>query len=104
VIVNELIAAGHFARPYLGIQGQATQMGVQVMEIEAGGPAANGGLEVGDVIVGVSGDADSDADEALDTILFENKPGDTVTLDVIRNGQPTTVDVTLGERPTALPQ
>jgi 2-alkenal reductase len=104
VIVNELIATGHFARPYLGIQGQATQMGVQVMEIEAGGPAANGGLEVGDVIVGVSGDADSDADEALDTILFENKPGDTVTLDVIRNGQPTTVDVTLGERPTALPQ
>ncbi len=103
-IVDEIIATGHFARPYLGIQGQATAEGVQIMEIEAGGPAANGGLLVGDVIVGVNGDANSDPGEALDSILFEQKPGDTVTLDVIRNGQSTTVDVTLGERPTALPQ
>jgi 2-alkenal reductase len=103
-IVDEIIASGHYARPYLGIQGQASELGVQVMEIEAGGPAANAGLQVGDVIVGVSGDAGSDPSEALDTILFEQKPGDTVTLDVIRNGQPTTVEVTLGERPTALPQ
>jgi S1-C subfamily serine protease len=103
-IVDEIVATGHYARPYLGIQAQATEQGVQVMEVEAGGPAANGGLQVGDVIVGVSGDAGSDPSEALDTILFEQKPGDTVTLDVIRNGQSTTVEVTLGERPTALPQ
>ena len=103
-IVDEIIATGNFARPYLGIQAQATEQGVQIMEVEAGGPAANSGLQVGDVIVGINGDADSDPDEALDTILFEKKPGETVTLDVIRNGQSTTVDVTLGERPTALPQ
>lgn len=103
-IVDEIITTGHFARPYLGIQAQATAQGVQIMEIEAAGPAANGGLQVGDVIVGINGDANSDPSEALDTILFEKKPGETVTLDVIRNGQPTTVDVTLGERPTALPQ
>jgi 2-alkenal reductase len=103
-IVDEIIATGHYARPYLGIQGQASADGVQIMEIEAGGPAANGGLQVGDVIVGVNGDANADPSEALDSILFEQKPGDTVTLDVIRNGQLTTVEVTLGERPTALPQ
>ena len=103
-IVDEIIATGQYVRPYLGIQGQATQQGVQVMEVESGGPAAAGGLQAGDVIVGVSGDAGSDPSEALDTILFEKKPGDTVTLDVIRNGQSTTVDVTLGERPTTLPQ
>ncbi|MEZ4530157.1 MAG: trypsin-like peptidase domain-containing protein [Thermomicrobiales bacterium] len=104
VIVDEIIQTGSYARPYLGIQAQATQQGVQVMEIEAGGPASSGGLQVGDIIVGVNGDAESDPSEALDTILFEKKPGDTVTLDVIRNGQSTTVEVTLGERPTALPQ
>ena len=103
-IVDEIISTGHFSRPYLGIQAQATQQGVQVMEVEAGGPAATGGLQVGDLIVGVSGDASSDPSEALDTILFNQKPGDTVTLEVIRDGQQTTVDVTLGERPTALPQ
>jgi S1-C subfamily serine protease len=52
----------------------------------------------------VNGDNSTDPSEALDTILFQQKPGDTVTLDVIRNGQQTTVDVTLGERPTTLPQ
>lgn len=103
-IVDEIIATGHFARPYLGIQAQATQQGVEVMQIEDGGPAASAGLQVGDLIVGVNGDNSTDPSEALDTILFQKKPGDKVTLDVIRNGQTTTVDVTLGERPTTLPQ
>lgn len=103
-IVDQIISTGHYARPYLGIQAQATEQGVQIMEIESGGPAANGGLQVGDVIVGVNGDDSTDPSEALDTILFQQQPGDTVTLDVIRNGQNTTVDVTLGERPTTLPQ
>ncbi len=103
-IVDEIISTGQYARPYLGIQAQATAQGVAIMEVEAGGPAANGGLLAGDVIVGVSGDSATDPSEALDTILFEKKPGDTVTLDVLRNGQSTTVDVTLGERPTALSQ
>jgi S1-C subfamily serine protease len=103
-VVDEIISTGHYARPYLGIQAQATEQGVQVMEIEAGGPAASGGLQVGDIIVGVNGDNSTDPSEALDTVLFEQKPGDAVTLDVIRGGQQTTVDVTLGERPTTLPQ
>ena len=103
-IVDEIVETGNFVRPYLGIMAQATPQGVQIMEIEAGGPAANGGLQVGDLIVGVDGADSTDPSEALDTILFENKPGDTVTLNVIRNGAETSVEVTLGERPTALPQ
>lgn len=103
-IVDEIIQTGHYARPYLGIQAQATKQGVQVMGVEAGGPAAVGGLQAGDLIVGVEGGQSIDPSEALDTILFQKKPGDTVTLDVIRGGQQTTVDITLGERPTVLPQ
>ncbi len=103
-IVDEIISTGHFARSYLGIQAQATEQGVEVMQVEDGGPAASGGLQVGDIIIGVNGDDATDPSEALDTILFQKKPGDSVTLDVIRNGQQTTVDVTLAERPTTLPQ
>ena len=103
-IVEQIIQTGHYARPYLGIQAQASAQGVQVMEVEAGGPAANGGLQAGDVIVGVEGDTTNDPSDALDSILFQQKPGDTVTLDVLRNGQNMTVDITLGERPTVLPQ
>lgn len=103
-IVDEIIQTGHFTRPYLGIQAQASAQGVQVVDVEAGGPAATGGLRSGDLIVGVEGDTTSDPADALDTILFQKKPGDTVTLEVIRNGQQTSVEVTLGERPTVLPQ
>ena len=103
-IVDEIISTGQYARPYLGIQAQASAQGVAIMEVEAGGPAANSGLLAGDVIIGMSGDSATDPSEALDTILFEKKPGDTVTLDVLRDGQSITVEVTLGERPTALSQ
>lgn len=103
-VVDEIISTGHYSRPYLGIQAQATDQGVEVMQVETSGPAASSGLQVGDIITGVDGDTTTDPSEALDTVLFEKKPGDTVTLDVIRNGQQTTVDVTLGERPTTLPQ
>ncbi len=34
--------------------------------------------------------------------MTEHAPGSTVKLDVVRNGQPTTVSVTLGQRPTSL--
>ncbi len=103
-VVDEIIKTGHYARPYLGIQAQATVQGVQVVDVEAGGPAAASGLQAGDLIVGVKGGQSTDPSEALDTILFQKKPGDQVTLDVIRGGQQMTVDITLGERPTVLPQ
>lgn len=103
-VVDEIISTGHYSRPYLGIQAQATDQGVEVMQVEADGPAASSGLQVGDIITGVDGDTTTDPTEALDTVLFQKKPGDSVTLDVIRNGQQTTVDITLGERPTTLPQ
>ena len=34
--------------------------------------------------------------------VISHQPGQTVTLDVIRNGKPLTVSVTLGQRPTGL--
>jgi serine protease Do len=103
-IVDELIKDGNYERPYLGISAQASFQGVQVMEVEPDGPAAKAGLQPGDIITGVQGEDNQDASEALDTILFDRKPGDTVTLDVLRNGESTSVTITLGERPTALPQ
>jgi S1-C subfamily serine protease len=98
-IVDEIIEDGSYERPYLGIRGQATLDGVHVVSLEAGGPAQVAGLQENDIIAGIEGVDGNDPNEALDTILFEMEPGDVVTLEVLRNGQLITVDVTLGERP-----
>jgi serine protease Do len=103
-VVNEILKDGHFERSYLGIMGQATGYGVEVAEIQADGPAEAAGLQVGDIITGVQGIDGNDPNEALDTIIFDRQPGDSVTLEVIRNNADTTVTVTLGERPVATPQ
>jgi 2-alkenal reductase len=101
-IVDEIIADGSYERPYLGIRGQATFDGVQIVSVEADGPAATAGLQESDIITGIEGVDGDDPNEALDTILFEMQPGDVVTLEVLRNGQPITLDLTLGERPAEL--
>lgn len=98
-IVDELIADGHYERAYLGVWAQATQNGVEISSLEAGGPAEQAGLQVGDVITGIAGVEGNDPNEALDTVLFDRSPGDLVTLEILRNGQPMTIDLTLGERP-----
>jgi len=98
-VVQEIIADGSFERSYLGIRGQATQDGVQIVSLERDGPAAAAGLLESDIIAGIVGQAGDDPNEALDVILFEMRPGDVVTLEVLRGGQSITVDVNLGERP-----
>ncbi len=98
-IVDEIIAKGSYDRSYLGIRGQASLEGVQIVDVEAGGPAEAAGLQQGDIITGVQGVDGNDPNEALDVILFERRPGVTVTLEIVRNGQPMTIDITLDARP-----
>ena len=66
--------------------------------VVAGGPAAQAGLQAGDVITAVDGTA-LDATHPLDMVMSQHAPGDTVTLDVLRGGQTIQVQVTLGTRP-----
>ena len=63
-----------------------------------GSPADQAGLRDGDIIVKVNGQA-IDGDHPLDATLSQYAPGDTVTISVLRDGQSTTLQVTLGTRP-----
>ncbi|MGD0204871.1 MAG: trypsin-like peptidase domain-containing protein [Dehalococcoidia bacterium] len=54
----------------------------------------------GDVIVSVDGKAVTDVDELADYLDSQKRAGDTVALDVLRNGQETTMEVTLAEWPS----
>jgi serine protease Do len=112
-VMEDLIKSGKVSRGYLGVhitdlsQDLATQFkvpdtsGALAEDVDAGGPADKAGLKNGDVIRKVNGEPVNDAGQL--TLLVTNlAPGSVATLDVIRDGQPLTIKVTLGERPSNL--
>jgi putative serine protease PepD len=86
---------------YLGVStGTASEgtAGAQVAEVVPGSSAAEAGLQQGDVITAL-GEASIASTEDLVAAIAERKPGETVTLEVERNGQQTSLKVTLGTQP-----
>ena len=88
-------------RPYLGVEtapvSSARPGGAIVRTVRAGGPAAHAGLQTGDVIVGINGRRVNGPSDVSAGIQGQ-APGDVVTLQVQRDGQPVTLDVELGKR------
>ena len=74
--------------------------GVEIVEVVPDTPAADAGLAVGDLIVGVDGTATALDAEAV-RVLGEHEPGDRVALDIVGagGGAARTVEVTLAEHP-----
>jgi S1-C subfamily serine protease len=70
--------------------------GALITAVEPGSPAETAGLQVNDVVVAVSGDK-VDAEHTLRDRLVAYEPGDVVTLDVVRNGESMSIDVTLAQ-------
>ena len=111
-IADQLVRTGRVVHPYMGIRYQplnpiiATQLGIQerygvlIGEVTAGSPAAKAGLKVDDVVTQIDGQT-LEGESALAEIINKHAPGDTITLTVIRDGQKTTVKLTLGEQPTS---
>ena len=114
--IPELIASGKVTRPDIGIVAvNETDKGLQVVQMNPGGPAERAGLrgwgkrEVkhgplvmttndsskADYIVAIDGQPVSKGD-ALNEKIEEHRPGDTVVLSILRDGQPTQISVTLG--------
>jgi S1-C subfamily serine protease len=81
-------------------QGQTGQ-GQAEPAIVSGSPAEAAGLKDGDIITAVDGTT-IDSTHPLDLVMSGLTPGKTVTLDVIRDGQPTKISITLGTRPANL--
>ena len=65
----------------------------------ADSPAADAGIEVGDVVVAVD-DAATDGRAGVIAAIRDHEPGDEVEVVVVRDGEEQTFDVTLVERPT----
>jgi putative serine protease PepD len=86
---------------YLGVtMGEPTggQDGALVQEVAPGSPAAKAGLRPGDLVVAIDGQSVADYGE-LGARIRAHKPGDKVTLKVVRGGNETTVTASLTQRP-----
>jgi S1-C subfamily serine protease len=123
-IVPQLISSGAVEHAYLGVgvasvsQSVADELGVpagaMVTDVRQGTPAAEAGLRPatgsamvdgqsfptgGDVITEVDGTAVTDGAD-LQNAIDAKRPGDTVTITYTRDGESTTVEVSLGTRPS----
>ena len=101
--VDELLAKGYIARPYLGAGLQPVRVsesagGLIVLHVEAGGPAEKAGIVLGDVIVELEGRPVPHTYE-IRSALASSKVGDTLKLKLLRAGTPVDVSVNLAERP-----
>jgi putative serine protease PepD len=111
-VVPKLEAGQTVARAYLGVSTAVprTGSGALVAEVPAGGPADRAGLragrgstgEGGDLIIAVDGRPVADPDDVANAV-GARKPGDRVTVVVIRDGKRKSIDVTLGTRPSQVP-
>ena len=97
-VATALAAGEEISHAYLGVSLEETDEGPRVSAVSAGGPAAVAGVEAGDVIVRLDGDAIASADDLREAI-DERKPGTKATLTVVRGGERVEVDATLGARP-----
>ena len=106
-LITQLIETGEIVQPYLGVgvrtvsaEGQqyGVPAGAYVATVEEGGPAAQAGVQVGDVITALNGDAVTTQQE-LTSLKSRYQPGDTVTLMVDRDGESLELDVVLGTTP-----
>jgi serine protease Do len=110
-VMEDLVKSGKVSRGYLGAQIRSLDEGLShafnvpdtsgalIEDITSGGPADKAGLKNGDVVRKYNGQAVSDSGQLI-ALVTDTNPGTVVTLDVIRDGKPLTVKVTLGERPS----
>ena len=112
-VTEELLSKGHVARGYLGVGLQpvglpehlksklhlsASAGGLIVLSVETGGPAADAGIVLGDVLVALDGKPVADTDDVQE-FLGSEYVGKTVKASVVRGGELTEAAITIGRRP-----
>jgi serine protease Do len=109
-VADQLIETGKVSSPYLGVSladltpeiakeyGLDVDSGAVVLEVGPGTPADEAGLRAEDIIVGLD-DTPIESSGDLLGALRDYHPGDTVQLQIVRDDNKQTFDVTLAERP-----
>jgi S1-C subfamily serine protease len=107
---ENLAKFGYIKRGYLGIRSQQVELapelrkalgreqvtGLLLVSIETASPAEASGLIVGDILFAIEGQATADHD-ALMVHLGGESVGKSLSLQIMRGGQPKIIPVTIGE-------
>ena len=108
--VAHVLEHGGSAKGYLGIVGQPARLpeaqaaasgrdtALLVANVAPGGPAAQAGVLVGDLVLALDGTPVTAPEDLLD-LLTGARVGHAATLHLLRGGSPTDVPVTIGARP-----
>jgi serine protease Do len=106
-VLRDLLAGRRVVRPSLGVVAVSVtpqvafandlkvERGVLVVEVDAGGPAAEAGVRADDVITAVGGQRVQGLHDFHD-VLWRRRPGETVEIALDRDGEAVTVRVALG--------
>jgi serine protease Do len=109
-VKDQLVAHGKVTRGRIGVTVQEVTpalarsfgldkaRGALVSGVEPGGPAAKGGLQAGDVIVGFAGKPIAGSGE-LPSIVAQTRPGEKVDVRVLRDGAERDLQLSVGELP-----
>ncbi len=99
--------SGKFERPYLGVRYKMITRdlallnevpeGAYVQEVITDSPADKGGIVDGDIIVKIDNQKLTDNDQGLAKIIASKKVGDKVSIEIWRDGDIKTVNITIGE-------
>jgi serine protease Do len=109
--LSQFQATGKFiGKPYLGVEYQmitqqaallnSVPQGAYVVSVVSGSPAEKAGIQANDIITKIDGQSVSGTNTDFSAIISGKKVGDTVKLDIYRNGQTVNVSVTLSDTPT----
>jgi serine protease Do len=114
-VMNQILDHGKVTRGYLGVVvqpispamakalGQNEPKGALVGDVGAKGPAQAAGVERGDIILELNGKSINDANELRNTVSMM-QPGETIKLQISRNGSVRDFSVKLGELPASKEQ
>lgn len=103
-IIESIIEKGYVSTPYIGVtvtnaSAQYSFDGALVAGVSTNSPAQEAGLQEGDVITSVNGEAITGSSD-LKSKISSSEVGDILSLEVYRNGETIQINVTVGEQKT----